>query len=315
MPKTAVFTWLKDGKLSDRIAQLVNNGVQAAAEQPVSLYVFGDGADAGLAKDVAFTGVDKLVIVNTPGLAFYQTDALGQAAAEAVQADGIDVVVAEAEPAGQAILSRAAVITGGGMTSDCTQLRFEGGSIRQIKPSFGAQVMVACEVKGTPAYMTMKNNGTAPVPPDGAVLTPELRTYDGASAITCTGTEPLPESSHLTGADVVVVAGKGVLESGQFDAVKAYADSIGAALAGSRPVADQGFIPFDDQIGESGTVIQPKLSIIFGVSGAIQFTEGIKGDGKIIAVNNDPNAPIKGFADVFICADIGEFLVSLKAQN
>ena len=105
------------------------------------------------------------------------------------------------------------------------------------------------------------------------------------------------------------------IESGQFEAVKAYADKIGAALAGSRPVADQGFIPFDDQIGESGTVIQPKLCIIFGVSGAIQFTEGIKGDGTIIAVNNDPNAPIRGFADVFICADMGELLIAMNAQD
>jgi electron transfer flavoprotein alpha subunit len=312
MPKTAVFTWLKDGKLSAHIGNVINAAVHAAAEHPVALYIFGDGADAALAKDAAFTGVDQLIVVNTPGLAFYQTDALGQAAAETVQNDQIDAVVAEAEPASQAILSRAAVITGGGMTSDCTQLWHEGG-IRQIKPSFGAQVMVACEVKGTPAYMTMKTSQS--YKPNGDVLTPELRTYTGTSAVACTGTEPLPESGHLTGADVVVVAGKGVLESGQFDAVKAYADSIGAALAGSRPVADQGFIPFDDQIGESGTVIQPKLCIIFGVSGAIQFTEGIKGDGTVIAVNNDPNAPIKGFADVFICADIGEFLVSLKALD
>ena len=200
------------------------------------------------------------------------------------------------------------------MTSDCTALKVQDGSIRQIKPSFGAQVMVACEVKGTPQIVTIKKGSTAPADKiDG--LPVDVRTIEAASKITCGDVTALPSSGHLTGADVVVVAGKGAIESGQFEAVKAYADKIGAALAGSRPVADQGFIPFDDQIGESGTVIQPKLCIIFGVSGAIQFTEGIKGDGKIIAVNNDPNAPIRGFADVFICADMGELLIAMNAQD
>ena len=312
MSKTAIFTWIRDGRAADSAAELAA-AVKALGE-PASLYAFGADLDEALAADLSFDGIDAVHLVNTPGLTPCQTDGLADAAAQVMTDDGLTTVLLEAEPVGRDIMSRAAVKVGAGMTSDCTALEVQDGAIRQIKPSFGAQVMVACAVKGAPQIVTIKKGSTAPADKiDG--LPVDVRTIEAASKITCGDVTALPSSGHLTGADVVVVAGKGAIESGQFEAVKAYADKIGAALAGSRPVADQGFIPFDDQIGESGTVIQPKLCIIFGVSGAIQFTEGIKGDGTIIAVNNDPNAPIRGFADVFICADMGELLIAMNAQD
>ncbi|MSS19483.1 electron transfer flavoprotein subunit alpha/FixB family protein [Pseudoramibacter porci] len=311
MSKTAIFTWIQQGQVPESVAELAT--AAKALGETAACYAFGADLDDSLAADLSFDGIDAVHLVNTPGLALCQSDGLAEAAAQVMTADGLTTVLLEAEPAGRDIMSRAAVKVGAGMTSDCTALEVQDGAIRQIKPSFGAQVMVACEVKGAPEIITMKKGSTAPA--DKTAAAPcDVRTVEAASKITCGKITALPSSDHLTGADVVVVAGKGAIESGQFETVKAYADKIGAALAGSRPVADQGFIPFDDQIGESGTVIQPKLCIIFGVSGAIQFTEGIKGDGTVIAVNNDPNAPIRGFADVFICADMGELLVAMNAK-
>ena len=312
MSKTAIFIWIQKGRATDSVAELA--AAAKALGEPAALYAFGADATEALAADLAYDGIDAVHIVNTPGLSLSQTDGLADAAAQVMTDDGLATVLLEAEAVGRDIMSRTAVKVGAGMTSDCTALDNADGTVRQIKPSFGAQVMVACEVKGTPQIITIKKGSYAPADKIAAVPS-DVRTIEAVSKITCGDVTALPSSGHLTGADVVVVAGKGAIESGQFEAVKAYADKIGAALAGSRPVADQGFIPFDDQIGESGTVIQPKLCIIFGVSGAIQFTEGIKGGGKIIAINNDPNAPIRGFADVFICADMGELLIAMNAQD
>jgi electron transfer flavoprotein alpha subunit len=111
----------------------------------------------------------------------------------------------------------------------------------------------------------------------------------------------------------VVCVGKGAIEGENFSLAKSYAQKINAAFAGSRPMADQHWIDFEAQIGESGTVIRPEACLICGVSGAIQFTEGIKGDPLVIAINKDPKAPIFGFADYKVVADMKDILPELLA--
>ena len=123
--------------------------------------------------------------------------------------------------------------------------------------------------------------------------------------------EELPAENttdSILGAEVVVVGGRGVLEDDNFELLEKFAKKVGGAIGGTRPMVDSEMIPFNHQIGQTGLTIRPKICISFGVSGAIQHTEGIKDTNLYVAVNTDENAAIFGVADYGIQADLKEIL-------
>ena len=123
--------------------------------------------------------------------------------------------------------------------------------------------------------------------------------------------EELPAENttdSILGAEVVVVGGRGVLEDDNFELLEKFAEKVGGAIGGTRPMVDSEMIPFNHQIGQTGLTIRPKICISFGVSGAIQHTEGIKDTNLYVAVNTDENAAIFGVADYGIQADLKEIL-------
>ena len=101
---------------------------------------------------------------------------------------------------------------------------------------------------------------------------------------------------------------RGVLEDDNFELLEKFAEKVGGAIGGTRPMVDSEMIPFNHQIGQTGLTIRPKICISFGVSGAIQHTEGIKDTNLYVAVNTDENAAIFGVADYGIQADLKEIL-------
>ncbi|MGD2063371.1 MAG: electron transfer flavoprotein subunit alpha/FixB family protein [Nitrospirota bacterium] len=126
--------------------------------------------------------------------------------------------------------------------------------------------------------------------------------------------EPVPfhaGSSSLRDAEVVVAVGRGIRSQEGVALAARLAELLGAELAGSRPVCDEGWIPDDHQIGSSGVTVAPRLYLALGVSGAIQHTMGMHQSRRIVAINRDPNAPIFRIADVAVVGDLGEILPEL----
>ena len=121
---------------------------------------------------------------------------------------------------------------------------------------------------------------------------------------------PLDPDADITTADFVVGAGRGVGDEEGLAKVKAFADAIGAPLGVSKPLVDNGWAPYDQQIGVTGASIYVAL----GISGAIQHRLGLKDVGLIIAVNNDPNAPIFRFAHYGIVGDLFAALPVLEEE-
>uniref|UniRef100_A0A7C4CC69 Electron transfer flavoprotein subunit alpha/FixB family protein n=1 Tax=candidate division WOR-3 bacterium TaxID=2052148 RepID=A0A7C4CC69_UNCW3 len=127
--------------------------------------------------------------------------------------------------------------------------------------------------------------------------------------------EELPTTGvDIAKADVIVGIGRGVREEKNIAPIREFAESIGAVLAGSRPVIDAGWLPKEVQVGSSGKTVKPKVYIALGISGAFQHIAGMKGADTIIAVNKDPNAPIFSVAHFGIVDDLHKVVPLLASR-
>jgi electron transfer flavoprotein alpha subunit len=119
------------------------------------------------------------------------------------------------------------------------------------------------------------------------------------------------QTVDLTAAPLIVSVGRGIGEQENIPLVEELASALGAELAASRPICDNGWLPMERQVGSSGQTVSPKLYIAIGISGAIQHLVGMKGSKAIIAINKDENAPIFEVADYGIVGDLFEIVPAL----
>jgi electron transfer flavoprotein alpha subunit len=137
------------------------------------------------------------------------------------------------------------------------------------------------------------------------IETAQIRTKPG---------EPFRGSAQtvdLSSAPLIVSVGRGIKEADNIPIVQELASALGAELAASRPICDNGWLPMERQVGSSGQTVSPKLYLAVGISGAIQHLVGMKGSQCIVAINKDPEAPIFEVADYGIVGDLFEVVPAL----
>ena len=314
-----IFAENYNGKLEPASAELVSAArlIQETTKEQISAVVVAKDCD-GIIEELKNIGVEKIYAVKTDHDILFQDDAASQVLADMIRKSEPSSGLIPAPPAGRSTFSRVAMKLNCGLTADCTELLVgtkEDGSyyIKQNKPSYGENVFVTIVTRDGyyPQMMTVrpgvytipeKSEGNAEVVYMDDIQIPESRIEIA---------EILPQedsTDSILSAEIVVVGGRGTLEDDNFELVKQFADKIGAAIGGTRPMVDTETIPFDHQIGQTGLTIRPKICISLGVSGAIQHTEGIKDTKLFVAVNTDENAAIFKVADYGMVADLREVL-------
>jgi electron transfer flavoprotein alpha subunit len=121
------------------------------------------------------------------------------------------------------------------------------------------------------------------------------------------------QTVDLASAPLIVSVGRGIKEKDNLPIVAEFAQSLGAELAASRPICDNGWLPMERQVGSSGQTVSPKVYVAVGISGAIQHLVGMKNSKVIVAINKDENAPIFEAADYGIVGDLFEVVPALTA--
>ena len=124
----------------------------------------------------------------------------------------------------------------------------------------------------------------------------------------------LTEKVSLEDADIIVSGGRGLGKPENFYLIRELAAALGAAVGSSRPPVDEGWIPYSHQVGQTGKTVCPKLYIAVGISGAVQHMAGMQTSDCIIAINDDPDAPIFQIATYGIVGDLFKVVPLLTEQ-
>jgi len=261
-------------------------------------------------------GADKVYVVDQPELAEYEagvyTDALNQLVAKYKP----EVVLAGATALGRAFFAKVAVRARTGLTADCTALSIDKEThlLHQTRPAFGGNIMATIMTPNhRPQMATVRPKVFKMSTPDpkrkGATLMEALKLVAARTKIVTS--ERSTSNVNIADAEIIVAGGRGLKKAENLEQLRKLADLLGGVVGVSRACVDAGWISASHQVGQTGKTVSPKIYLAFGISGAIQHLEGMRSSGTIIAVNNDPNAPIFGVADLGIVGDLFEILPML----
>ena len=304
----------RDGKVSRASWEALAAGQFLAGKgnEPATAVVIGANTEA-TAAEAAGKAVKKVIRVSDPLLERYTPDGYIAALHQLIQSESPTEVVfphtyqvrdfapALAARLGQVLISDVVAIGDGPVF---TRQLMQGRLTGTYRPQGDGPRLVSVQAGAFRADAVQA--GTAEI----VAFTPKI----DAAAIRTKPGEPFRGSAQtvdLGSAPLIVAVGRGIKEADNLSLVQDLASALGAELAASRPICDNGWLPMERQVGSSGQTVAPKLYVAVGISGAIQHLVGMKGSQCIVAINKDPEAPIFEVADYGIVGDLFEVVPAL----
>lgn len=321
-----VWVWAeqREGVLWDVALELLGEGKKIARElgdHKVCAVLLGHNV-APLTEELFAYGADKVYIFEDPLLSAYTTDGYTKILAEAIKEYQPEIVLFGATHLGRDLAPRIAARIDTGLTADCTGLLIDkkDKSLIQIKPAFGGKLMakIICPKK-RPQMATVR---------PGVLQKPERKAWRQGEAIRLNGklsaadiqievVEKVRTANtqvSLTDAEIICAGGRGLEDAAGFALLEELAHTVGGVVGATRAATDAGWIDTAHMIGQTGTTVKPKLYFACGISGAIQHVIGMEKSDIIVAINNDPDAPIFSVADYGIVGDYKEIIPEIIAQ-
>ena len=193
-------------------------------------------------------------------------------------------------------------------------IAFGDGGMEVTREMYGSKVESTIEIDADSAAVTIRPAEwpQAEAAGDADVQAADVDVDESALGTTVNGFEEVAGGDvDISEAEFLISIGRGIEEEENLPLVEALAETTGATLSSSRPIVDNGWLPKNRQVGQSGKVVTPDVYIAIGISGAVQHVAGMKGSDTIIAINTDPNAPIFDLADYGIVDDLFDVVPAL----
>ena len=309
----------RDGKLNratwEAVAaaqQLAGRTQQLAGDAPIKIALLGASA-GGVSQELAAAGVGDVLVIADPALEPYTPDGYVMALAQVIASASPQVVAlphtyqardfapALAARLNAPLMTDATGITGTGSGATFTRPMFQGKLVAEVRPVGDGPCLVTFQIGAFRADQIQKGAGASAVT--------NVQVTIDRSAIRQAPEAPFREAKQavdLSQAARIVAVGRGIKSQEHLPVAEALAKAMGAELAASRPICDNGWLPMERQIGSSGQTVAPTLYMALGISGAIQHLIGMKGSRTIVAINKDADAPIFEVADYGIVGDLFE---------
>jgi electron transfer flavoprotein alpha subunit len=305
-----IFGEVRDGSLKPVTRELLTaaNQLSQAGGGPVALALVGEGAEHALAEAKTFP-VAKVFVARNALLSSYSSQAYAAALAEIIKASDAGVVLFGTTTEGRDLSARTAARCGAALFADCTELSLQNGALRVKRPVYSGKVYAELESTAPLAMASIRPNVFAPTGGSGTAEVTEVPVQIDESMVRGRVKEVQTTSSgakDLTEAEIIVSGGRSLKSAENFSILEDLARTLHATVGASRAAVDAGYRPHSSQVGQTGKVVNPKLYIAVGISGAIQHLVGMRTSKVIVAINKDENAPIFQKADYGIVGDLFE---------
>jgi electron transfer flavoprotein alpha subunit len=299
--------------ISTEVATLARSLGVAAGRDVVGVVVAADpsGAAAELARYVP-----RVIAVTEPATVDHAAGTIvGQRIAALIEREAPAVLLTGAGPEGRDVAGVVSALTGWGILVNAVGVTWDDGPVVTMSV-FGGKLTTTSGLTGDHGIVTVRPNvvtaeaagsaGTVEATEAARELTlPAVRVVDRVEAAGVAA--PIEE------ARIIVAGGRGVGGPDGFRVVEELAEELGGAVGATRAAVDSGWIPYAQQIGQTGKIVKPALYLALGISGAIQHKVGMQTAETIVAVNRDPDAPIAEFADIVVIGDLFEVAPAITA--
>ncbi len=303
-----------DGKFKKLSFELISYAYGVAKQLNTSVVALsiGNVADEEL-KKAGLYGASKVVSVNDPKLAQLVNQAYASVISQVAAKEDAAIVVFANNMTGKAVAPRVSVKLRAGMVGGVVALPLSTEPFVVKKKIYTGKAFSSVVVKSPVKVLSLAQNsyGVFENPAEAVIenFSPQLADKEFATSVLETNKQT--GKILVTDAEIVVSGGRGMKGPEFWHPIEELAEILGGATACSRPVADDGWRPHHEHVGQTGKIIAPNLYFAFGISGAIQHLGGISSSKIIVAVNKDKDAPIFEAANYGVIGDVHTVLPAL----
>jgi electron transfer flavoprotein alpha subunit len=311
-----------DGKVKPVSMEAVHAARQLSSKsagQVKAVYLNSQGGDDGV-KAVSQSGVNQVLLIVDPELKTYTGSRYLSALVGCMGDSPPSAILLPATNHGKELASALAAGLGSGLATDCVGLDYsESSGVKVERPVYAGKALSSLEFPGSePVVITLRPNAFRP---DSTTEFDEAPIIEHSPEWTDDFRFPLLKeiikgvgTIDITEARIVVSGGLGMQGPKNFHLLEELAEVLGAAVGASRPVVDNGWRDYSNQVGQTGRTVAPDLYIACGISGAVQHLAGMSSSKCIVAINKDPHAPIFEVADYGIVGDALQILPILTQE-
>ena len=325
-----VYLEIEDGIVAEVSLELLTKGRTLANKLGCKLEALAIGYNLdGVAAQVFPYGVDRLTIADDKRLKYYTTLPHTSIVVKIFKEEKPQVALLGATSVGRDLGPRVSSALFSGLTADCTMLeigeyeykkndkRYEN-LLYQIRPAFGGNIVATIVNPECRPQMATVREGVMKKQILDANYKGEVRKInvndyvsDEDFVVEVINRNIEKSKLNIKSAPIIVAGGYGMGSAEGFNMLYELASVLGGEVGASRAAVDAGFCEHERQIGQTGVTVRPKLYIACGISGQIQHIAGMQDSSIIIAINNDPNAPINTIADYVITGNVEDVVPKL----
>jgi len=320
-----VFVEQTEGKPATVSWELLGVGANLAKTLNVELsaIVIGDGVES-LCQEAFAYGASKAYLIESPVFRHYRTETYYKAICHIVRKYKPEILLVGATGLGRDLAGAVATELQTGLTADCTGLMVDDKRfLLQTRPAFGGNIMATIATERNRPQMSTVRPHVMPMPPkdpsrkgeiireafalnEDDIITKVIEIIDAH--------KPGAQEIDVAEADIIVAGGRGLLAKENFHILQQLAEELGGVVGCSRSAVDAGWMPVENQVGQTGKTVRPKIYFACGISGAIQHLVGMQDSDVIIAINRDANAPIFEVATYGIVGDLFKIVPEITRQ-
>lgn len=316
-----VFAEQQNGKLNGTVLELLAKSQELKEHTGEEISAVLLGKDVSHLADTLFAyGADKVILVENDALANYSARPYEAALTQVAEKYKPSIILYGATSLGRDLAPRLMVSLNTGLTADAIDLGFDKDEVfYQTTPAYGGSILAHIVIlEARPQMATVRPMMFEPIEPrvgaKGELIT-ETVTVEADPDYEVLETSPKQDTGDsIEGAQVVVAGGRGIKEESDLASLKELAELLGGKLAASRPLVDNGWLPHEKQIGQSGAAIKPKYIFNIAISGSVQYQVGMQNSGCITSINHTKGAPIFDISHYGAVADYRSVVPALVEE-